>query len=252
MEDYSSGFVAESNFWENWFKSKGGEFEWDYLARTNPQAPIDSKFLKHFEAFISQKSYLRIMDVGSGPISAINNLRFQFPRTNIKLFPIDPLARKYNDFISSAGLSDRIVLPIEGVGELLSDLGMSDFDIIYSRNALDHSNDPIMVIFQIINLLKVGGFAFLDHAENEAEYEKYDGTHHWNFTIEDSHFIIWSKSSKFNVTKMLSKFSAISAERIFEGGRNKIIVIVEKQKPSRVKFPRSLKAYRELLRGLEF
>jgi SAM-dependent methyltransferase len=250
FQAYQNGLIAESNFWKNWFEQKGGEFKWDYDARTDSNAPIDTRFLNKFKDVISQRKTLKVMDVGSGPISAINNLRFQFPNTEIRLFPIDPLANKYREYLSLAGLDMQITPPISGLGEILSDLGENGFDLIYSRNAIDHSNDPVVVIFQIINLLKEGSYAYLEHAENEAEWENYDGTHHWNFTEVDGHFIIWSTERRIDVSVLCSKYASIAVQRIFEGNRYKIIVDIKKINSSRIKFPRSLKVYRNFAENL--
>jgi hypothetical protein len=97
---------------------------------------------------------------------------------------------------------------------------------------------------QIIKVLKVNGYAYLEHFENEALYANYDGTHHWNFTEELGEFIVWSKTEKINMTKILKKYCNVEVQRENSEDRNMIKLHLTKFKSTKdLSFSRKLRGY---------
>merc|ERR1712216_653830 len=79
------------------------------------------------------------------------------------------------------------------MGELASYFAEDFFDISFSLNALDHAQDPMLVIRQMVIVTKPGHDVIIDGHSNEAVGEQYTGFHQWNNACDDGKFIIWSR-----------------------------------------------------------
>ena len=81
----------------------------------------------------------RVLDVGCGPLTVLGK-KFQNSRLNIT--GVDPLADQYMQMLTELG----VVPPFEarqGFGEEVNRyFPHNHFDLVYSRNALDHSQHP--------------------------------------------------------------------------------------------------------------
>jgi hypothetical protein len=91
--------------------------------------------------------------------------------------------------------------------------------VVWSVNALDHSYNPVTIIEQCLDVVKIGSDVFLSHLENEAEAESYVGLHQWNFCCDDGAFVIWNKRQRINVSKLLSPYSNVTCQAS-KGGVN--------------------------------
>ena len=81
-----------------------------------------------------------------------------------------------------------------GKGEELASYFAADFfDVSFSLNALDHAQDPMLVIQQMMIVTKPGHDVIVDGNSNEAIGEHYKGFHQWNNACDDGKFIIWSR-----------------------------------------------------------
>jgi SAM-dependent methyltransferase len=133
---------------------------------------------------------LRILDVGSGPLTTLGTT---LEGRLVEVHPLDPLADAYN------GLLDELdmvvpVRPIQGMGEELTSLyPASFFDFAHACNSLDHCADPRLAISQMLAVLKPGGTMYLYHHENVGELEGYQGLHQWNLIQDGDDLAIWSR-----------------------------------------------------------
>eukprot|EP00494_Astrolonche_serrata_P000962 UN00968 len=75
--------------------------------------------------------------------------------------------------------------------ELIENFPENFFDMALSKNALDHAEDPIIVIEQMYQLIKPGGMVWVRVYQNEAVYAQYSGFHQWNFDLQNNRFVIW-------------------------------------------------------------
>ncbi len=131
-----------------------------------------------------------ILDVGAGPLTILGNVLEGY---NIKLVATDPLAPLYDQMLLDASLTPPIrtvFAPVEGLSAFFDH---SSFDIVYCRNALDHSADPVGGITEMLRVVKVNGTVVLRHSTNEAEREQYKGFHQHNFDCREGKFVIWNK-----------------------------------------------------------
>jgi hypothetical protein len=142
-----------------------------------------------------------ILDVGAGPISSLGNV-WEGKKLNIKA--IDPLADMYNSILSEYGIVPRVVTE-KLDGEKLSDsLTHDSFDFAYSRNALDHSYNPLGCIDEILKVLKVSCYCKLETFVNEGTNANWHGLHQWDFYHEGETFFIADRDK--NIINVNKKF----------------------------------------------
>jgi SAM-dependent methyltransferase len=94
------------------------------------------------------------------------------------------------------------------------------FDVAYSRNALDHAVDPLLIVERMLAVVRPGGHVLLRHGRNEAVSEAYVQLHQWNFDERDGQFIIWRVGHETNVTETLDGRAEVTCriERSDKGG----------------------------------
>ena len=131
---------------------------------------------------LQQKERVHILEVGSGPASALSSL----PNEKIQVYVIDPLAHEYAALRKSEWPFGAINISAEEIGRIFPD-GM--FDIVFSANALDHCKAPFYAIRQICNVLKNEGFFCFSFKPKEADRNKFQGLHKFNFELKDNQII---------------------------------------------------------------
>ena len=195
---WSKGIAHELWFWSRWFETRGLEWPSDFETRLNPDQPL----IPALKALIPENAQgtIDILDVGAGPMT---NIGFRHELISLNIRACDPLA----DFYSQAAARHGVRRPNETMFAVAEDLGAyfseSSFDIVHCCNALDHSADPIRGITEMLRIAKRGGSLYLKHHINEAETENYEGFHQFNFDLRDGRFIIWNKSSFWDVASVL-------------------------------------------------
>jgi ubiquinone/menaquinone biosynthesis C-methylase UbiE len=105
----------------------------------------------------------RVLDVGSGPATVLGGVLKGKP---INITAVDPLAGQYMELYSTHQINP-LVKPIYGEGEHLSEVVSGKYDFVYSRNALDHSYDPMKAIQEMIKVCADGGVVFFENVVNE-------------------------------------------------------------------------------------
>lgn len=146
-------------------------------ARTErPLQPQLEKLLSHVRA----GSVVRVLDVVSGPLTHIGTVS---GRWRVEVTCVDPLADEYSALCEEFGLARRGVHYVAGEAETLAErFPGNHFHLVYCRNALDHSRDPLLGIRQMVKVLKAGGCCWLNHSTDEGEKQHYRGLHRWNFS----------------------------------------------------------------------
>ena len=67
----------------------------------------------------------------------------------------------------------------------------NQFDIVYSRNSIDHTFNPIKCIQEMVRVSN--NHVILEHKLNEGIVECYQGLHQWNFFTKNLKFYISDK-----------------------------------------------------------
>ena len=151
----------------------------------------------------------RILDVGAGPHTHIGDRGAPTP---IEIVPVDPLAEKYAQLLAA----NRIVplmRTLPGEAEKLRSYGFSDsFDLVFSRNALDHAYDPINAVSEMLHCCRVGGHVLLEGSTNEGVKQRYKGLHQWNFEPQaDTDLVIWNPDTRVSMRGRLGNWAQLSA-----------------------------------------
>ena len=185
--------------------------------------PINQKIKKEINNL--KKKKIRLLDSGCGPFpkSGLYAEGFEIERTLI-----DPIAEKYHSLLDENNINtfgQKIInCEAENCKQYFSD---KRFEIIFSKNSLDHSYNPILSISNFIDLLTDDGTIILEHYINEGIYTNYQGLHQWNFYIEGGNFYI-SNQDKNIVYNMNSLYPIVNIESYIID--TKIINIIRKSK----------------------
>ncbi|MEK6276806.1 MAG: methyltransferase domain-containing protein [Actinomycetota bacterium] len=190
----------EVDYWRDWLSNQGGKWANDYSYRLDPNAEVADPALCEVLASLAQKQ-VSILDVGAGPVSGVG---YRFPGKTLSLTPVDPLADQYGRLLAKRGI-DPPARTERAEGErLLQRFGPDRFDIAYSRNALDHAVDPVLIIENMLGVVRPEGYVVLRHVRNEAVNQAYVQLHQWNFDERDGRFVIWRPGYESDLTETLA------------------------------------------------
>jgi len=120
----------------------------------------------------------RILDVGAGPFTTLGK---HLDGVSLHIEAVDPLAVEYNELINQYGIQTTVRTKPGDGHELTGLYAKESFDIVYSRNALDHCDDPIQVLRQMVQLIKPNGAVYIITRRCAGENNNYSGLHRWNF-----------------------------------------------------------------------
>ena len=195
---WADNLSSEIAFWDNYLNTKGSTWPEDFKFKTDP----DSLLQNEIAAEIPDYHKIQILDVGAGPLTVVGKKAEGY---QIDITATDPLADQYDILLNKYNISPIVRTIKISAEELSSYFSKNTFDIVYARNCLDHSYDPLKAIYEMINVCKDNCSIILRHSPNEANQRDFKGLHQWNFNTSDSNdFIIESKNSKTNVTKLLA------------------------------------------------
>jgi SAM-dependent methyltransferase len=188
------------------------------------QEPLILEALGHIDA-----PDVRILDVGAGPATWLGKTH---PDKRLHITAVDPLGAEYDRRLNEAHLSPPVrTLPLAGEA-LRTQFAESSFDIAYARNALDHSADPLLIIRQMVEVVRPGGFVLLRHFENEAQVMGYEELHQWNFAAEGDRLLIWNERARIDVGAELGDIAGVRAGSS-EGSDHApwVTAVIERQAP---------------------
>lgn len=175
---YKELISNELGFW------KSMVFDKNKPPTVDPVKVFDETYnvLEQYLPNILKRKSVRILDIGSGPISVFNKLI----SPNVQVYAIDPLAHEYIQL----NISDVCVRPInikaEMIGEIFPDMF---FDIVWASNSLDHAMSPHFIVQQIDKVLKNDGVFCCQTNLREANRMKYHGLHQFNIVLTPTSFI---------------------------------------------------------------
>lgn len=208
-----TGIPYEVAFWRSYYsrrKSREALLSWSQLGK---ECTLDNFDIVSYISGIDREDPV-IVDVGCALCYMFSNL-IGGKEYNVRY--LDPLAPFYNKILDDYSLGyPRITF---GMGETLNLVFPKDsVSFFHIRNALDHSVRPMMVIWQALICLHVGGVLYLNHKPNEAEHEAYVGFHQYNVDCVDGKLIIWNKDERIDVGEALSGYADVKAS-VTDSGR---------------------------------
>lgn len=206
-ERWAASLDEELGFWWRWLRNKGDTWPEDYKRRIDPRSALQPELHRHISARVGAR--VRILDVGSGPLTAIGK-RWRWRRVSITA--VDPLADRYAALFARLGLNPP-VRPIQGEAERVAELlPHGSFDLAFAANSLDHGYDPLRSIRQMLQLVKPGSKVVLDHMVNEGERMRYANLHQWNFRADDGRLVIWRPGLELDAHACLLPYAEIEIE----------------------------------------
>ena len=140
---------------------------------------LEDVCISHFD----NESSLKICDVGCGPVSSVGYKSNFF---TINIIGVDPLIIEYNKLLKEHNYTRPFISIAYDAEKLIEIFGENIFDVVHSRNSLDHTEDPISAIQNCYGICKKNGLLFFRFMNNEANNAGFTGLHQWNFTNIDS------------------------------------------------------------------
>lgn len=227
--EHETSLNAIKSKWRDYILTEGLTFHRNNIQKNKEKLErywsLSYPINKRIENVISKisKDCIKLLDVGCGPFpkSGLFHKAYIIERTLA-----DSLADKYHslffDFDINTNGQKIMKTNVEDIDEQFM---TNSFDIIYSKNALDHSYNPIKGIINLLNLLNENGLVVLEHYIKEGNYTNYFGLHQWDFYIENDCFYISNNDCSI-VQNINSLFPLWNIESFYEG--NKIINIIQK------------------------
>ncbi|WP_323904537.1 methyltransferase domain-containing protein [Aeromonas hydrophila] len=219
-KEWAKGVLSEVQFWSSWVRERGGLWPRDFLDRLDPDLPLRGTL--HDLVSSCDGTDITILDCGAGPLTILGK---KHTNKRIKITAIDALADEYHKFNYPS--PPPILTELCETEHILDSFAKNSFDITYARNTLDHSYDPIRCIMNMIEVTRPGGYIYIQHSANEAEHEKYNGMHQWNFCIENGSLYVWNKRERVNICDLIRDL--VCVEAISENGSIHVDVIFRKQ-----------------------
>lgn len=171
------------------------------------------------------KTDITILDVGSGPVPFLGRKSTK----NIKLTAVDYLAESYYRLYNKYNFYPPTIPIALDASELSLNFQNNSFDIVYARNSIDHTYNPIKCIHEMVNVSNK--YVILEHKINEGIVENYQGLHNWNFFIKDSKFYISNKQGDEICVNDSLPMSTINCQLTIEEEEkitDWLVVIIEK------------------------
>jgi SAM-dependent methyltransferase len=206
--DWKDGLQSEIDFWVRWYENKGLIWPENYLYRLDPESEIQSYVAKYLKS-----GYERILDVGAGPLTSLGK---KCKKRSLNIVACDPLADYYEDINKQFGIIPLVKTEFCKAELLSQKYGSNNYDVVHAENCIDHSENPLKCIIEMVHTCKSGGVVLLRHIIKEGENQHYVGLHQWNFYKENTDFMISGKGLMWNVNEKLSIFG-VSVETILEG-----------------------------------
>ena len=219
------------SFWKNQIRRRDSKaWREESGTRLDPEAPLQDVIAKHIDRTVSVN---RILDVGSGPLTSINK---KCGFCEISITAVDPLADFYNEILARREITPPVRTE-PGWGERLAEqFGENQFDITYSRNAIDHSYDPIKCIDEMIKVTKKNHYVIVEVNERGGSLEGWDGLHQWDFFVARTmpllkrHLFVEGKSIEaVDVTSHFARVAEMTTLEVTEGPERSITFVLRKR-----------------------
>ena len=214
----------ELSFWEKALADGGTNWNpAEFKERTNLELPLQEELRALIGA--PPNSPVRILDVGSGPLTRIGG---RWPGHEVQITATDPLAEHYNALLKKLGVVQRVPVTFAHGEKLLETFPPDHFDLAYASNSLDHSYDPLKAIEQMIAVTKPGGHVYLWHFSNVGTHECYNGLHQWNFDAVRGDFVIRGGRTVHSLKSHFGSTVQLKCEIINAFGSEVVIAVIKK------------------------
>lgn len=216
----------EVRFWTRYLSSGGLSWKEEYRDRLDAALPLQ----EDVRACITPRPGhpVRILDVGAGPLTVLGKV---WEGWEIQLSAVDPLARQYAEVLAQQQLKAPVPTEECRAEDLAARFGCGVFDLAYARNCLDHSEDPVQAVEQMVEVVRPGGVVLLEHWPDEGESEDYHGLHQWNFRCENGAFIIWNRTCRTDMGARLAGRARVECRLKTSEGKPMVVATIRKSVP---------------------
>jgi SAM-dependent methyltransferase len=202
------GLNSELKFWYTFFATKGLGSEGFERRLDRDSVLQDATVISKLDLLPPQDKPIRILDVGAGPVTNLGRI---YKGRRLSIVAVDCLADRYNEILETFDIQPD-VRSYQCESERLLELVEPDsFDLVFSRNAIDHGYDPMLSIFNMLKVVKQHCSVVLKHGFNEAEKSDYSGLHQWNFATENGRLVLWKPGRKWDVAAELKDHAMIKS-----------------------------------------
>lgn len=146
---------------------------------------------EYFKTLIGDKTEVKIAELGAGPVNTIGNL---WPGVNVQIYASDVMWPEYQKFWQQHGKHPIVPVVYQDFEKL--DYEDDFFDIVHCVNALDHTENAIKALNELIRVCKPGGWIYLRHAP--CQMTRYGGMHRWNFYMTESGKCVIESKEEFH------------------------------------------------------
>lgn len=208
---WKRGISSELRFWDGYFSGRYPQYEAERTFRLDPEQPLQSELTGYLRRVVKEEELdrVRVLDVGAGPLTFMGKT---LDGKAIDITAVDPLAEDYDLILERYGIVPPVRTKKRCAEELTSLFSENTFDMVVSRNALDHSYDAVKAVSECVAVAKRGHPVVLQNAVNEARRQNYKGLHQWNFDVRDGEFVVSNKWEDFNVSKILQGVATVRVE----------------------------------------
>jgi len=156
----------ESTFWDEWFKTRGSKWPERYIERMDPNTIFPQNLVNLLPSNIKS---IDVLDVNAGPLTVLGK---KSDGKDICITATDSYADIYDEIIEKYDVTPLVrTLKVdpEEVAEYFRD---KQFDLIYTRTALDCCHDPVATLSAFCKVLKKHGvitaYTFLNDSPKNA------------------------------------------------------------------------------------
>ena len=173
--------------------TRGAHHILQHLSQTNCERLFPQFLLPYIQHFQGPgKKPVETLDIGCGPISV---LRWGVLQGLLRVTGVDPLLDMYRIILERHGLNGLPAIACQRelniyAEELASALPPESFDIVFTRNALDHVEDPVAVIAQAEACLRPGGILVLDFHTREGSRQGWEQLHQFDLYLDETDRLI--------------------------------------------------------------
>ena len=199
MNQWQENIPSEVAYWDAWLREQGGVESAIFQRRIDrnslliPMVDDAVRTCKH--------DTVRILDVGCGPISDLG-YRAACGKT-LSIHYVDPLANQYSASMRAAGISAPHSTLEAKAEDLLEWFSRQSFDVVFCMNALDHCENALLSLVNMVYLLAPGGACILHHRECEGKRNNYEGLHRWDLSYKEGQLFLDDRVQAINVSRWL-------------------------------------------------
>lgn len=185
-------------FWRKWLRESDS-----VRVRTellDPARPLSEDVLAVVDRLGADR--VSILDVGAGPLTMVG-YRHPSRDVGVDVTATDVLAPSYDRLLRRLGVQPVVPTIYADAERLTEQFAPRSFDVVVAANCIDHMQQPMRAIEQMVELTKAGGSVLLIHFADEGEKQAYTGLHTWNVHLENGRLMLTNERERIDVAERL-------------------------------------------------